>query len=89
MSTPGTSRGGPSSEGASSEDRAEQDTPVVPEATGDVEVPLEAVGADVAEQAAGTGPTAPTGVGDLPLEADPADAAEQAAVVELDEDERR
>jgi hypothetical protein len=78
-----------STPGSSSEDRAEQDTPVVREATGDVEVPLEAVGADVAEQAAGTGPTAAPVLTDLPLEADAADAAEQAAVVELDEDERR
>ncbi len=54
-----------------------------------MQVPFEAVGADVAEQAAGAGPPEPPVDADLPLEADAADAAEQAAVVELDEDERR
>ena len=84
MSTP------PSSiEGASSEDRAEQDTPVVRPAGEQVEVPLEAGAADVAEQAADAGPPEPPAGTDLPLEADAADAAEQAAVVELDEDEHR
>lgn len=84
MSTPGAGV-----EGASSEDRVEQDTPVVRRSAGDLEVPLEAASADVAEQAADAGPTeAPTGT-DLPLEADAADAAEQSAVVELDEDEHR
>ena len=78
-----------STPGSSSEDRVEQDTPVVREPATDVEVPFEAVGADVAEQAAGAGPPEPTVVADLPLEADAADAAEQAAVVELDEDEHR
>ncbi len=73
----------------STPDRAEQDTPVVRAADADVEVPLEAGSADVAEQAAGAGPPEPAVVADLPLEADPADAAEQAAVVELDEDDHR
>ena len=54
-----------------------------------MQVPFEAVGADVAEQAAGAGPPEPPVDADLPLEADAADAAEQAAVVGLDEDERR
>ena len=89
MSTPGSGVEGVSGEGATSEDRVEQDTPVVREPAADVEVPFEAVGADVAEQAADAGPSQPTGVADLPLEADAADAAEQAAVVDLDEDERR
>ena len=74
---------------STSEDRAEQETSLVREDDGDAEVPFEAVGADVAEQAADAGPSQPTGVADLPLEADAADAAEQAAVVDLDEDERR
>ena len=74
---------------SSSEDRAEQDTPLVREPAQDVQVPLEAVEADVVEQATGAG-TAGRALGDdLPLEVDPADAAEQSAVVELDEDERR
>ena len=77
MSTPSSSR----------EDRVEQQTPVVREPDGSVEVPLEAGAADVAEQAAEASP-APFGE-DLPLEADAADAAEQSAVVELDEDEHR
>ena len=71
------------------EDRAEQQTPVVPEGADEVQVPLEATGADVAEQAAGAGPPGPSVLADLPLEADAADAAEQAAVVELDEDDHR
>ena len=67
-------------------DVAEQGTaPAVP----DVAVPLEAVDADVVEQAVETGPSQRSGADDLPLEADAADAAEQAAVVELDEDEHR
>ena len=74
---------------SSSEDRAEQDTPVVREPAADVEVPLEAVPADVVEQATDAGAAQPPGAADVPLEADPADAAEQAAVVELDEDEER
>ena len=74
---------------SSSEDRAEQETPVVREPETDVQVPLEAVEADVVEQATGAG-TAGRALGDdLPLEVDPADAADQSAVVELDEDERR
>ena len=74
---------------SSSEDRVEQDTPVVREPGADVEVPLEAGAADVVEQAAAAGPPeTPLGT-DVPLEADAADAAEQSAVVELDEDERR
>ena len=84
MSTPDST-----SPDATSEDRAEQQTPLVREADGDAEVPFEAVGADVAEQAAGAGPPEPPVLADLPLEADPADAAEQAAVVELDEDDHR
>ena len=74
---------------SSSEDRLEQDTPVVRAAGADVEVPLEAVDADVVEQAADAGPPEPPLHREVPLEADPADAAEQAAVVELDEDEHR
>ena len=71
------------------EDRVEQDTPLVRESDGDVQVPLEAVDADVVEQAADAGPT-PTPVStDVPLEADAADAADQSAVVEHDEDEHR
>ncbi len=74
---------------SSSEDRVEQDTPVVREPAPDVEVPLEAVAADVVEQAADAGPRASGVRTELPLEADAYDAAEQSAVVELDEDERR
>jgi hypothetical protein len=37
---------------SSSEDRVEQDTPVVPVSSTDLEVPLEADAADAAEQAA-------------------------------------
>jgi hypothetical protein len=72
---------------SSSEDRVEQETPVVREPDGSVEVPLEAGAADVAEQAEEAS-RAPFGE-ELPLEADAADAAEQSAVVELDEDEHR
>ena len=72
---------------SSSEDRVEQETPVVREPDGQVEVPLEAGAADVAEQAADAS-HASAGT-ELPLEADAADAAEQSAVVELDEDEHR
>ena len=71
------------------EDRLEQQTPVVREPAADVEVPLEAVDADVVEQAAEPDRASLGGSGDLPLEADAADAAEQSAVVELDEDEHR
>ena len=74
---------------ASSEDRVEQDTPVVREPAADVQVPLEAVDADVVEQAADATAPGPSPRTDVPLEADAADAAEQSAVVELDEDERR
>ena len=84
MSTPR-----PGIEGASSEDRAEQDTPVVREPGADVQVPLEAVDADVVEQAADPARGGRPPSDDVPLEVDPADAAEQSAVVELDEDERR
>ena len=71
------------------EDRVEQDTPLVRESGDDVQVPLEAVEADVVEQAADAAPP-PTPVStDVPLEADVADAADQSAVVELDEDEHR
>ena len=73
----------------STPDHLEQDTPVVPTTSGDPDVPLEAVEADVAEQAADAGPPSRQAATELPLEADPADAAEQAAVVELDEDEHR
>ena len=59
------------------------------EADDDVQVPLEAGAADVAEQAAEAGPPEPSAPARVPLEADPADAVEQAAVVELDEDEHR
>jgi len=41
-----------STPGGDSVDRAEQQTPVVPEPTADVHVPLEADPADAAEQAA-------------------------------------
>ena len=41
-----------STPGASSEDRVEQETPVVRESAGLVDVPLEADAADAAEQAA-------------------------------------
>ena len=74
---------------SSSEDRVEQDTPVVRAPAADVEVPLEAVDADVVEQAADAGPAAPPLDTEVPLEADPADAAELFAVVELDEDDHR
>jgi hypothetical protein len=74
---------------SSSEDRVEQDTPVVREPGADVEVPLEAVDADVVEQAADAGPAEPPVSPEVPLEVDPADAAEQSAVVELDEDDHR
>ena len=74
---------------ASSEDRVEQDTPVVREPATDVEVPLEAAAADVVEQAADAGPRPSGASAELPLEADAYDAAEQSAVVELDEDEHR
>ncbi len=71
------------------EDRAEQQTPVVRASDDDVQVPLEAVDADVVEQATDVGPTAARSTTDLPLEVDPADAAEQSDVVDLDDDERR
>ncbi len=71
------------------EDRAEQQADPVRGPDGDVQVPLEAVDADVVEQAADAGRRAGSAGSELPLEADPADAAEQAAVVELDEDEHR
>ena len=57
------------------------------------EVPLEAEAADVAEQAAPTGPEGHnvlvTAERDLPLEAPEGDAVEQGQVVPLDEDERQ
>ena len=71
------------------EDRVEQDTPLVRESGADVQVPLEAVDADVVEQEAAAGPPEPPVRAELPLEADAADAAEQSAVVELDEEEHR
>ncbi len=71
------------------EDRAEQETAVVRESAADVQVPLEAVDADVVEQAADAGPPEPPLSTDLPLEANAADVAEQSAVVELYEDEHR
>ena len=71
------------------EDRVEQDTPVVRAPDTEVEVPLEAVDADVVEQAADAGPSEPPPRADVPLEADAADAAEQARVVELGEEDYR
>ena len=71
------------------EDRIEQDTPVVRAPDTEVEVPLEAVDADVVEQAADAGPSEPPPRAGVPREADAPDAAEQSAVVELDEDEHR
>ena len=79
------SAGGPTE--APAEDVAEQGTP--PAVDSAVEVPLEAVDADVVEQTVETGPGERVQARDLPLEADPADAAEQSVEVELDEDERR
>ncbi len=73
----------------STPDHVEQDTPVVAAPSADLEVPLEAVEADVAEQAADAGRSSPGAATELPLEADAADAAEQAVVVPLDEDEGR
>ena len=68
------------------EDVAEQGTAP---AVADVEVPLEAVDADVVEQTVEAGPAEPVESRELPLEADAADAAEQSVEVGLDEDERR
>jgi hypothetical protein len=79
----------PGIEGASSEDRVEQDTPLLRGPGEDVQVPLEAGAADVAEQAAQAGPPEPAAPAQVPLEADAADAVDQSAVVELDEDEHR
>ena len=73
----------------STPDRVEQETPLVPASSEDLEVPLEAVEADVVEQAAAAGRPSRGAATELPLEADAADAAEQAEVVELDEDEHR
>ncbi len=73
--------------GATVEDVAEQGTP--PTVAPDLDIPLEAVDADVLEQAVDTGPRERVLARDLPLEADAADAAEQSVEVELDEDERR
>ena len=69
------------------EDLAEQGT--APAVDPEVAVPLEAVDADVVEQAADAGPSEHVSAGDVPLEADAADAAEQSVEVELDEDEGR
>lgn len=56
--------------------------------TPEVELPLEAAEADVAEQQAVAGPGEHVAARDLPLEADEADAQEQAIVVEQDDDYR-
>ena len=56
--------------------------------TPDVEVPLEASAADVAEQQVTAGPGEHVASRDLPLEADELDAAEQAVVVEEDDEYR-
>ena len=73
----------------STPDHGEQDTPVLAPSGGEPDLPLEAVDADVVEQAADAGPPSRSAAPELPLEADAVDAAEQAAVVELDEDEHR
>lgn len=83
MSTPD-----PAAREATPEDVVEQDSPdgsAVP----DVDVPLEAVDADVVEQVIDDAPGERVVPRDPPLEADAADAAEQSTEVELDEDERR
>jgi hypothetical protein len=72
--------------GATAEDLAEQGASA---AAPELDVPLEAVDADVVEQSVDAGPAERVPPRDLPLEADPADAAEQSVEVELDEDERR
>ncbi|MCW2572370.1 MAG: hypothetical protein JWO88_2428 [Frankiales bacterium] len=54
----------------------------------DIDVPLEAAEADVAEQAAAAGPGEHIAARDIPLEADELDAAEQAVVVEQDDEYR-
>jgi hypothetical protein len=54
----------------------------------EVEVPLEAPAADVAEQQIPAGPGEHVAARDLPLEADELDAAEQAVVVEQDDEYR-
>jgi hypothetical protein len=54
----------------------------------DVEVPLEAAEADVAEQSVAAGPGEHVAAREMPLEADEGDAAEQAVVVEDDDDYR-
>jgi hypothetical protein len=54
----------------------------------DVELPLEAAEADVAEQSAAAAPGEHTAAREIPLEADEGDAAEQAVVVEEDEEYR-
>jgi hypothetical protein len=54
----------------------------------DVDVPLEAPAADVAEQHIAVGPGEHVAARDVPLEADELDAAEQAVVVEEDDEYR-
>jgi hypothetical protein len=69
---------------AEQHESAARDEPCTP----DVDVPLEAAEADVAEQAAAAGPGEHVAARDLPLEADELDAAEQAVVVEQDDEYR-
>jgi hypothetical protein len=54
----------------------------------EVDVPLEASEADVAEQSAETAPSEHRAAREIPLEADEGDAVEQAVVVEEDEEYR-
>ena len=54
----------------------------------EVDVPLEAPAADVAEQQIAAGPGEHVASRDVPLEADELDAAEQAVVVEEDDEYR-
>jgi hypothetical protein len=54
----------------------------------DVELPLEAPAADVAEQQIAAAPGQHVAARDVPLEADELDAAEQAVVVEEDDEYR-
>jgi hypothetical protein len=57
--------------------------------TQEVDVPLEAPEADVAEQSAAAAPGEHVAAREIPLEADEADAAEQAVVVEQEDEEYR
>ena len=56
--------------------------------TPELELPLEASAADVAEQQVAAAPGEHDAAREVPLEADEADAAEQAVVVEEDDDYR-